>query len=148
MVRIYASLKPITQTDIAAFEEWAEIKLPESYKQFLLETNGGFCQPSCFKFYFPRYEIYEWGDVGRLLGISDPEDTRSLHKWVQKGTSDIPLALGHGGNMLILGVAGEDKGKVYYWIHDTFEGDQDTFFVANDFAEFLAMLQDCPEDDE
>lgn len=148
MARIYKSLEPITQVDIAAFEQWAEIKLPETYKQFLLETNGGHVQPYCYKYYDPSRKKYIWAMAGRLYGIGSAEDPKSLHKWVQKGAASIPIARDPVGNMLFLGVKGEDAGRVYYWVDHIHPLDQDTFFVAKDFGEFLEMLQDCPEDDE
>ena len=52
----------------------------------------------------------------------------------------LPIADSPGGNQLCIGVRGSEKGKVYYWDHD-YESEDDIYFLANSFTEFIDLLE-------
>ncbi len=62
----------------------------------------------------------------------------------------IPIAHTGGGNLLLLGIKGENHGKVYYWVMNLErEPGEPTYdnigFVANNFTDFLNSLYPCEE---
>lgn len=149
MVEFTESGLPITEADLKQAEAEMNKTLPESYRRFLLQHNGG--RPS--QKYFP------------LTG--DPRDTHGMLEWlfpIERGNvydlvtgnlfldgrlPDHLVAIGAdpGGNQICLSVAGDDLGKVYFWDHEdeVEEGetpdDHNVYLIANSFAEFLNGLK-------
>lgn len=68
----------------------------------------------------------------------------------------LPIACDAFGNLLCLSVIGEDKGYVYFWLHDAEEtiGEkpskypEDIHLVSKSFDEFINSLHKYEEDDD
>jgi len=137
------SLPPITEADIIDFEHRHNLTLPEDYRQFLLETNGG--QP------FPGGgEIY--GEDDYFLGLScDPDwedmsleyDPFAYSDYEEDALQDdsypgrsLKIAIMYVDSGSIgLCLKGENTGKVFCHYPGSYDGD--FVMVANNFTEFL-----------
>jgi hypothetical protein len=137
-----------TDADLVLFQELIQGKLPEDYKAFLKNENGGRAQPGCFRFkttagdaedavvhYF--YALYD----GRIGNIQ-----RTFVRFNERIPSGyLPIASDTFGNLLLLGVASRNAGKVYFWDHEE-EQEIPTLknmsLVADSFSQFVALLEE------
>ena len=137
---------PIRLQDIVDFEEENNIKLPEDYKQFLIEHNGG--QP------FPC--ISPISDVQWIYGMVHEPNYASLFWHIDIFQRRIPgwyfpIANDSGGNLYLMSLYHENHGTIAFWDHEgETEGDADQYFdnmkfVANSFTEFLNQLTEQVE---
>jgi SMI1 / KNR4 family (SUKH-1) len=134
---------------IELLEARTSITLPADYRAFLLATNGG--KPDPGDFFVPCWGG-EFSQVHRFFGIHDGP-SGNLEEWIVRyrdrlPESFIPIGLDPGGNLLLIGVAHDFTGHVYFWDHED-ELDDDglsrkdmsnTFFLASSIAEFVASL--------
>lgn len=141
MTKILNENPKISLQDIKQFEQEYDISLPKQYVEFLLEYNGGFPQESGFKISDDEGESL----VNRFYGIGDMKS--NLGKVYDVLEGEIPedfisIANDPAGNEILLGVSGEYRGKVYFWIHDMeSEEEMDNMFIlANSFYEFFDNL--------
>ena len=105
----------VTEAQIEAFEKSFEHRLPDDYRQFLLDVNGG--QPgnaSC---------EFDQGVVNCLFSLEDTEDDSSdLATRANRERASLPspdlLLIGHDdfGNTLLLALAGEHRGEVWFML--------------------------------
>jgi hypothetical protein len=152
---IYDSFSPVTEDEIAEFEDKHNLLLPTDYKEFLLQHNGGRPEPNMFPIRDFPYDTH--GLMGWFYGIDDDFDL-SLAENIETHTGRIPddlIPIGHdpGGNLICLGVAGQAEGKVFFWYH----GDEveiraeerpsyyNVYAVADSFTEFIESLSDSDE---
>lgn len=132
MIAILDPGPKLSTLQLAAFEGRLGIELPEAYRDFLLETNGGF--PTARKFsessiwYFLEVEPNDWNlDLeGRLEGIKDS---------IPSGM--IPIADDQLGNAVLLGVAADKRGTVWFWDH---EEPEKLVRLADNFRDFVDSL--------
>jgi hypothetical protein len=138
--------EPIDATALASFETQFGISLPDAYKQFLLENNGGRPDPAYF-------DVPNWpGEgtlVGDFLGIRS-QRAANLSFWIEELGDEllpdfIPIADDPGGNFLCLRLTEPDRGAIYYWDaspdHDLDETTGTMFKVAGSIDEFLKKLR-------
>lgn len=129
--------------DIVDFEEANDIKLPEDYKQFLIEHNGGRPYP-CIS---PVVKI----DVQWIYGMVQEPYYASLFQHIAMFQGRIPswyfpIANDSGGNLYLMSLYHENFGLIAFWDHEgETDGDADQYFdnmrtVANSFTEFLNEL--------
>ena len=122
------------------------IVLPESYKDFLLQFNGGAPSPdmlevpnwyggaTCLAYFFGLYE----GDTYNL-----EKTYRGAAEYLPDGF--LPIAEDSGGNLICLGIKSRKKNKVYFWDHEDMldsEGKpkrdfSNMYLLANSFEKFL-----------
>lgn len=136
-------MPPAPADELEAFEAELGEPLPEDYRRFLIECNGG----------------YVSGIAGvHHIGGLRPEDLYSLQLARENLQGDelrIPLALlwimdDNFGNAICLGLTGKHRGRVYLWDHenepdpDEWDGKVETAdnvqLLANSFTEFVAGL--------
>jgi hypothetical protein len=135
-----------TDADVATFANLIQGTLPDEYKSFLKNENGGRPKPNRFRFttkdgnredsvahYF--FALYE-GRVGNLK--------RSFERYKDRIPSGyLPIGIDPFGNLILLRVTGQNQGKVYFWDHEK-EGNIPTstniFLIANSFSEFAEQL--------
>jgi hypothetical protein len=141
----------VTEAQIRAFEQSYGHPLPDDYRQFLLDVNGG--QPDRANREFAH------GVVNNLFSLDDTEDSGDLATRANRSRPMLPspdlLFIGHDdcGNRLLLALAGEHRGEVWYMLtgddarpddanprvlwHDR----RDMRKLADSFEEFMRALR-------
>jgi hypothetical protein len=142
----------VTDAQLRAFEQAYGHPLPDDYRQFLLDVNGG--QPARANCEFAH------GVVNNLFSLEDPEDDSSdlaeRATWTRpKLPSPDLLFIGHDsfGNRLLLALAGEHRGEVWYMLTDDdarpddanprvlWHDRRDMRKVADSFEQFMRSLR-------
>ena len=142
----------VTDAQIRAFEQSYGHPLPDDYRQFLLDVNGG--QPDIANCEF------EHGVVNSLFGLDDTEnDSSDLATRANRERASLPsrdlLFIGHddGGNSLLLALAGDHRGEVWYMLTDDdarpddanprvlWHDRRDMRKVADSFEQFMRALR-------
>lgn len=146
-----------TPEAIAQFEARRGVLLPLEYRQFLLNSNGGWPTPDVF-------EVPGWHGRGSELGVfygihEDPnyQLDRKCETFEERVPPDlIPIANDAYGNNICLGWKGKRAGKIYFWDHED-ELDENGEFVqdyrnvyllADSLQEFLDGLTTSEELDK
>lgn len=156
--------KSITELDIALAEKKISKKFPDEYKSFLIKHNGGRPQLSGFDIEWSdehRDEVwvYDHSMVHFFIDIDLDENNDATTNLFgcfdsyegQVPSDTIPIAYDPGGNLILIGVEGENRGKIFFWLQEfETEDDEDTDysnvgFVANTFNEFIDSLFDPEE---
>lgn len=118
---IFDSLQGLTLEEIMAFEIFINHSLPDEYKAFLQQHNGGRIQPDHFKYSHPDDD--EAGSVlYRFLGLSR-ENYFTVENYLityeQRVPTDfLPIATDVGGNLLCLSLRDDSYGQIYFWNHE------------------------------
>lgn len=134
---------PANLADIAEFEEANEVSLPDDYKKFLLEHNGGRPDPNVLS--GPDTDV-QW-----LYGMVEEPAWASLFHALDTYEGRIPawympIGMDSGGNLFVMSLYEENKGVVALWWHeDEAEGNGSEYFdnlthVADSFTEFADLL--------
>lgn len=138
---------------VTALEARLGNRLPESYRAFLLQYNGGRPEPNLFKITEQRH-----GGVHTFFGLltraNDTDiDALRLQMKHRVPARCLPIALAEGGNLVLLSLRDFDRGAVYFWDHEleADEGEPPTennlFRVAGSFEQFWQELRRfSPED--
>jgi hypothetical protein len=107
----------VTDAQIRAFEQAFGHPLPDDYRQFLLDVNGGRLDRANREF--------DQGVVNRLFSLEDTDDdSRDLATRANRERKSLPspdlLFIGHddGSNSLLLALAGEHRGEVWFMVDD------------------------------
>ena len=147
----------LTEESLQAVEQKYACRLPDDYRQFLLENNGGFPSPDCVVFTESGHETAS--DVFCFLAVGDERAWASM-EWHSETYADrlpkstLPIARDSCGNLWLLSVGGENAGSVFFWDHgsyDTFDHTDSANWprVAASFQKFrnkLDMFYGDPED--
>ena len=126
---------PVGEEDVGEFERRHAIRLPPSYRSFLLETNGGAPKPSGVA---DRQVEY-------LYSLNGSRDSLDL-EFAQGSFVDLPplhIAIGIDpfGNPFVLNCS---SGAVCLLDHKRGEGEHELKPLAESFEGFLALLQHVP----
>src|ERR1700690_1961351 len=114
----------ITVFNIRALEKKLSLKLPATYKAFLLKNNGGRPKPNT-AYTIQGWENNEKGDVHFFLGIGYAghgfsydleEDYKTLRDRIPRNL--FPIATTDFGDFILLSLSGADKGSVHIWDHE------------------------------
>jgi hypothetical protein len=142
----------VTDAQIRAFETSFGHPMPDDYRRFLLDVNGG--RPD------RANREFDQGVVNRLFSLDDTdEESRDLATRANRSRPMLPsldlLFIGHddGGNRLLLALSGEHRGEVWYMVtgddarpddanprvlwHDR----RDLRKVADSFEQFMRSLR-------
>jgi hypothetical protein len=129
--------------DLVDFEETNDIKLPEDYKQFLIEHNGGRPHPCISPIAKSEVQwiycmVYEPNYASLFWHIEIFQ--KRIPSWY------FPIANDSRGNLYLMSLSHENFGLIAFWDHEgETDGDADQYFdnmktVANSFTEFLNQL--------
>jgi cell wall assembly regulator SMI1 len=147
MIKICEKGESITSDDLRVAEARLKIVIPEPYRSFLLENNGGRPQPS-------GVDIVgfsgEEADIAWFTAIRDEEESNTIASnldILREGYPNkhvLPIATDSGGSIFCIDLE-EGKGfpVVYFewggaWQDDPYE----PLFVAPDFNAFLDMIHE------
>ncbi|WP_428738567.1 SMI1/KNR4 family protein [Sulfurimonas sp.] len=131
----------IKESDIQEFEKTINTALPQEYRNFLLEFNGG--QPVLY--IFPESEVLHSIPVNTLYGLKVKESYNDLEKnyAIYDGrimNSFIAIGSDPSGNQFCLGITGIFKDKVYIWDHN--QEIDEWEFIENKLPENMYLLSD------
>lgn len=153
----------VSDSELSAVEQRLGVTLPEPYRAHLLQHNGGRPDRTDFLIAWPAHaapalEELTRGSVLYFLSVADPASEVDL---VQEHAGDrgyvpddtIAIARDPGGNPILLGVTGPNRGRVFYQLTHEGAGDQqgpatewdNVGVVADNFDAFLAALR-SPDD--
>lgn len=156
MVEVVDVEEAVTPEQVSEFElSILGHLLPDEYKQFLFSYNGGSPKPSGFKFYLKDSYNPDEAVIAWFLALYNGE-YENITKFFHTFRSRIPLnmlavARDPGGSLVLLGLEGEHRGKVYFWLQELEGGDGESptydnvAFVADGFNEFLDNLAELEE---
>ena len=123
------------------FEGQARIRLPDTYRRWLLQNNGG--RPDPKRIEFIENGIPTASDVHWIYGLGKPDwadlsDAFITFKArIPKGL--IPVARDSGGNQYLIE---SPSGRILFWNHEVEDLEVSKMPVcANSFEEFLANLK-------
>lgn len=142
-----------TKEDIADFEESIGAELPDDYKKFLLQTNGGDVS-GFIAWTLDRVGLWEAYGMECVSGIGTSEGWSELPRTVQNPDAGpagfLPIAHDAGGNYLYLNLNKEQAqayGSLYVIDHEVYgESPYDFKYVAPSFTAFLKLVE--PVDEE
>jgi len=141
----------VTGVDVDAFEKRFGVTLPEEYRRFLMEVNGGRTAKESREF--------DDGIVNTVLSLNADEehnynDLVTSNERVREdlGTNEvIVVAYDDGGARILLAVGGAHRGEVWVQYPDTRPGQsnprvlwhdrRDFKKLADSFEQFLASLK-------
>ncbi|MCG8333544.1 MAG: SMI1/KNR4 family protein [Proteobacteria bacterium] len=151
MTIIKDSNEGISEDIVTKFEHKWNVKLPIEYKRFLIKYNGGYPSPDAFAI----KEIEDESTVDKFLSLeSGPHSNLDsyVNTYIGRIPKDLlPIAHDPGGNLICIGIKGENFGIIYFWDHEFESDDNDpdysnVHFVANNFDEFLKELYELEDD--
>jgi hypothetical protein len=104
----------VTEADVAALEQRLGKSLPDDYRRFLLEVNGG----------RPADEACEFskGAVVGLLSLKPAEEVRDLEVCTARAAADlntrdvVVVGYDEGGSRILVAIDGEHRGQVWFHI--------------------------------
>ena len=151
----------VTEAALVRFEKQLGTKLPDDYRAFLIEVNGGQTELSHSRFMLvTRKGRRDWTLLNSLNSIDDPDDRSDL---VTRWTSSrqwlppevIPIGFDDYGGAVGLVLAGPRRGQVWFLdgVSERPEGStprvewfdqRDVFKLAHSFREFMAGLGPPP----
>ena len=148
MVEITGSETSLTDETLKKFEEKNSIKLPLEYRNFLLQVNGGYPDPDCFKF----HDGSEGSSIDKIFGVCSNKKL-SLQAYIDEYHDRmpkhiIPIGRDPGGNYICISTAKQDFGKVYFWDHeleaDLDKGESPSYenltLISENFSDFIDSL--------
>jgi len=138
MIETVLTLPRATELDIARFEKKNDLTLPDSYRRFLLEQNGG--RPANGEFAVPGWGVTV---IDFFFGIGS-RDSYDLQKHFDRlddprSSELLPIASDPGGWIVYLGVRGPHRGAVFFWDHKT--PASTPVSIGDDFDAFAASLK-------
>lgn len=136
---------PAASDAIEDFEAILGTPLPQDYKGFLMETNGGEQpEPEAFR-------VAGSGEVSFLsrffpLGDGTGRDLLAFLRFLKDALPEsiIPIGQDIGGNYICMALGGELCGAIYLLDHDQIDGDKDSpdrlIHCAESFSELCTNL--------
>ena len=131
------------------------VKLPDDYKEFIKKENGVIPSKRYFHFEHNEKVIDHFLAILAISGEKTEEDYdigvvstqlegRIVFDEDNVGMQLIPIAALYGGDFLCLNyVEDSENPNICIWYHEeSYELEPAIEFLANNFTEFLAMLQD------
>ena len=131
------------------------VKLPDDYKEFIKKENGVIPSKRYFHFDHNEKVIDRFLAILAISGEKTEEDYdigvvstqlegRIVFDEDNVGMQLIPIAALYGGDFLCLNyVEDSENPNISIWYHEeSYELEPAIEFLANNFTEFLAMLQD------
>ncbi len=137
------------------FERKIGTRLPEEYRQFLIEYNGGKPSPCDFRISEKERE----DSLHHFYGLHDGPVYLNLEQAYESykarvPTTMIPFADDPAGNAICIGIGSNDTGKIFFWDHELESEDDDeptyqnVTEISNSYAGFLNSLFEWVDPEE
>ena len=135
---------------ISILENKFEVVLPEDYKRFLLQENGGRNTAYKYKNLVRISQISEEINIDVMFGVETNIKNADIEQWTSEYRDDLfpnSIIIGdtiqHG--FIVFWLSNEENRGIYYY-DDTHEFESSTddvnaYFLANSFSEFLSMVE-------
>ena len=135
---------------ISILEKKFEVVLPEDYKRFLLQENGGRNTAYKYKNLVRISQISEEINIDVMFGVETNIKNADIEQWTSEYRDDLfpnSIIIGdtiqHG--FIVFWLSNEENRGIYYY-DDTYEFESSTddvnaYFLANSFSEFLSMVE-------
>ena len=135
---------------ISILENKFEVVLPEDYKRFLLQENGGRNTAYKYKNLVRISQISEEININVMFGVETNIKNADIEQWTSEYRDDLfpnSIIIGdtiqHG--FIVFWLSNEENRGIYYY-DDTYEFESSTddvnaYFLANSFSEFLSMVE-------
>lgn len=140
---ILDSSQPLTDLQLERVEKEVGFPLPDQYKEFLKQYNGGYPDPDAFLF----LDKSDGSSVDRFLSLDAGEDDDLfvyLKRYAGRTPSDMmPIAHDPGGNLVLIGLSDSNRGQVFFWDHEYEDEDpglSNVSLVSVDLKSFLDSL--------
>jgi hypothetical protein len=148
----FTEAMPPASGELAELEARLGVTLPDDYRNFLQEQNGGYLDEN----FLPP----EANASVRYLYSAGPNDHEHIddlesafHSFYlpdvdleyRLRTGMLPIGEDEGGNRICLRVSGEDRGSVWFWAHDAALGEDPFERLADGFGEFFEALRPIEE---
>ena len=143
-MEILNSKSAISKDEIKKFEQIIEYKLPEDYTQFLLKYNGGI--PKKTDFDYEGIDGEESSVVQLFLSLGDQHSEnikQDYNYYLGEGRileGIVPIAYDPFGNLICLSLVEETYNQIWFWDHELEEEEDNLFFVAKTFNDFIKIL--------
>ena len=136
--------------EILMLENEFEVVLPEDYKSFLLQENGGRNTAYRYKNLVRIPQVSEEINIDVMFGVSTNVKNGDIKQWTSEYQDNLfpnSIIIGdtiqHG--FIVFWLSKDDNAGIYYY-DDTYEfasstDDMNTYFLANSFSEFLNMVE-------
>ena len=137
---------PLSDKQLDRFERDLDVKLPSSYRNFLLRTNGGKPHPDFFP--IAEHQTLSFGRINVLFGIGRAERQTNVdwhYKMLigQLPNYTLPIAGTVNDDVIFIAFGALNEGRVYFWERGDarLEGGYDnSYVIAADFDVFLDKL--------
>ena len=135
---------------ISILENKFEVVLPEDYKRFLLQENGGRNTAYKYKNLVRISQISEEINIDVMFGVETNMKNADIEQWTSEYRDDLfpnSIIIGdtiqHG--FIVFWLSNEENRGIYYY-DDTYEFESSTddvnaYFLPNSFSEFLSMVE-------
>ena len=135
---------------ISILENKFEVVLPEDYKRFLLQENGGRNTAYKYQNLVRISQISEEINIDVMFGVETNIKNADIEQWTSEYRDDLfpnSIIIGdtiqHG--FIVFWLSNEENRGIYYY-DDTYEFESSTddvnaYFLANSFSEFLSMVE-------
>ena len=135
---------------ISILENKFEVVLPEDYKRFLLQENGGRNTAYRYKNLVRIPQVSEEINIDVMFGVETNIKNADIEQWTSEYRDDLfpnSIIIGdtiqHG--FIVFWLSNEENRGIYYY-DDTYEFESSTddvnaYFLANSFSEFLSMVE-------
>ena len=136
-----------TKSAIDIFENKYSVSLPETYRKFLLKTNGG--RPENAVFPIRGLALNPFGSVNCFFGLDPIYKSCDLSRWLDWFDGRIPLKFipiaDNGGVDYICLDLRSNNERVVFWDHAHFWStgewrESDLYLIADTFDKFLSSL--------
>lgn len=135
---------------ISILENKFEVVLPEDYKRFLLQENGGRNTAYKYKNLVRISQISEEINIDVMFGVETNIKNADIEQWTSEYRDDLfPNSIIIGDTIqhvfIVFWLSNEENRGIYYY-DDTYEFESSTddvnaYFLANSFSEFLSMVE-------
>lgn len=137
----------ISEEEVFKFEEKIGFSLPDDYKEFLLNYNGGVPEI--------KYSTFELNDFDESIGLQvlyglNLAQNLDLREWNEEYEDDLLddcIIIGHGiGFGLIVLVKSMEFSGIYFWDHsfelESSSEDENVYKIADTFKQFIDNLDE------